>query len=460
MTLCCRRRSARRNLTHADFVENVAEVVVNEIDADVATWFAATRPDPCPICMEVPELGDESIGYSAVSTHSWENYDRCDGHGICRTCLRRYVEIKILDDGMSNVRCPGERCAYQLLPHDIDAALVNSQHQSRAKEMYEKLRNEHGGLRLQMLLASALKNEEESWVWRECQACPRCFVLVRRETGCNHLACRCGSHFCFVCGGQLHDWDAQGCCCDEFNLHKGKGRAFLAASLSLKSIAHPALGSCCEMVREETLRQLESIYNELVVGKWQHLVLAKLDHDHWCAGKEASKRSADLRAEKVAEAWACQEVLGTQKALEVRRTCESFGAVLYHGGVDVSLIPADCLQRGGDCGAEAFEGLLVHSIALARAEEGPEEHELESPEHNKVWEKFEDEYYIGAKGQRRAAHGARRRLCSETAWVAGSKISAKAPAHPRQQKRARMVGARCQIADARYVRSLRRSMRS
>jgi hypothetical protein len=41
-----------------------------------------------------------------------------------------------------------------------------------------------------------------------CQACPRCFVIIRKETGCNQIQCRCGTGFCYGCGAP-----SGSCCC-------------------------------------------------------------------------------------------------------------------------------------------------------------------------------------------------------------------------------------------------------
>jgi len=34
--------------------------------------------------------------------------------------------------------------------------------------------------------------------------CKRCKFVVERSQGCNKITCRCGFHFCYVCGA---DWD-------------------------------------------------------------------------------------------------------------------------------------------------------------------------------------------------------------------------------------------------------------
>jgi hypothetical protein len=30
--------------------------------------------------------------------------------------------------------------------------------------------------------------------------CPKCFIQIHKITGCNHMTCRCGQEFCYVCG--------------------------------------------------------------------------------------------------------------------------------------------------------------------------------------------------------------------------------------------------------------------
>jgi len=39
-----------------------------------------------------------------------------------------------------------------------------------------------------------------SWALDTCQACPSCFVVIRKEEGCDHIQCRCGAHFQYCCG--------------------------------------------------------------------------------------------------------------------------------------------------------------------------------------------------------------------------------------------------------------------
>eukprot|EP00931_Biecheleriopsis_adriatica_P120023 TRINITY_DN95175_c0_g1_i1.p1 TRINITY_DN95175_c0_g1~~TRINITY_DN95175_c0_g1_i1.p1 ORF type:complete len:422 (-),score=58.40 TRINITY_DN95175_c0_g1_i1:178-1422(-) len=39
------------------------------------------------------------------------------------------------------------------------------------------------------------------------RACPRCGHMVQKESGCNHMTCRCREHFCYICGQSLDEKD-------------------------------------------------------------------------------------------------------------------------------------------------------------------------------------------------------------------------------------------------------------
>eukprot|EP00930_Biecheleria_cincta_P069575 TRINITY_DN5729_c0_g2_i1.p1 TRINITY_DN5729_c0_g2~~TRINITY_DN5729_c0_g2_i1.p1 ORF type:complete len:348 (-),score=59.16 TRINITY_DN5729_c0_g2_i1:98-1141(-) len=181
---------------------------------------AARTAPACPICFEAEAA---KVEYASVANESWENSDRCDAHGICKPCLRRYVEVKVLEEGIWNLRCPGESCTYRLINDDISEAVVESERREEVLTLHSHLRNENFAPRLEEMLAcqrsvAADSTREldtcEAMLLAECQVCPNCCVLVRREGGCTHIVCRCGQDFCFGCGGPISD-DSDDCCCEE-----------------------------------------------------------------------------------------------------------------------------------------------------------------------------------------------------------------------------------------------------
>lgn len=38
--------------------------------------------------------------------------------------------------------------------------------------------------------------DEQGW-----KQCPKCRIFVEKNKGCDHIACRCGHHFCYKCLG-------------------------------------------------------------------------------------------------------------------------------------------------------------------------------------------------------------------------------------------------------------------
>ncbi|CAG8286910.1 unnamed protein product [Penicillium olsonii] len=37
---------------------------------------------------------------------------------------------------------------------------------------------------------------------KKWQRCTKCHFIVEKVDGCNHISCRCGYHFCYICGGR------------------------------------------------------------------------------------------------------------------------------------------------------------------------------------------------------------------------------------------------------------------
>ncbi|KIW17821.1 hypothetical protein PV08_05016 [Exophiala spinifera] len=65
---------------------------------------------------------------------------------------------------------------------------------------------------LQEILAAATENG-----WQRCYSCRR---LVELEVGCNHMTCRCGAEFCYLCGER---W--KHCTCPQWNEERLLARA-------------------------------------------------------------------------------------------------------------------------------------------------------------------------------------------------------------------------------------------
>merc|ERR1711957_568911 len=156
-----------------------------------------------------------------------------------------------------------------------------------------------------------------------------------------------------------------------------------------------------------------------VLRKWQCIVSKKLDVDLRCAGREARNRCAVLRTEKANAEWAHQQVVGTMKALQVRRACESFGVLFQHAVADNSTTCED-FKHFDQLQDTNFDRLLVNDISSAHAEEN--ETEWWENEGSRYEIDYEDELNTGSNNHRRAAHGARRHVF-ETVWTSSSRRS-------------------------------------
>lgn len=53
------------------------------------------------------------------------------------------------------------------------------------------------------------ESENKTWMTANTKPCPKCQWPVEKSSGCNHVTCRCGQHFCWLCGaatGLSHTW--------------------------------------------------------------------------------------------------------------------------------------------------------------------------------------------------------------------------------------------------------------
>jgi len=193
----------------------------------------------CGICFD--PIGDQRHRFQNVSNHSW-SHRRCSHlRNFCSGCLHGHVASRLSDNSW-NIRCPfvsqkGERCAYVLVETDLKT-ILNRPEDKTLLVQYERLRMaDHGEYLREILSSDSLShsgNDSDSnstqldtsegdcdsqrggfehWAGSSCQACPRCLVVVRKETGCDHMVCRCGTEFCFKCGGPYSEAVGPPCVC-------------------------------------------------------------------------------------------------------------------------------------------------------------------------------------------------------------------------------------------------------
>jgi len=182
----------------------------------------ALEASTCGICFDPLE---DRIQFMKFSNHSW-SHTRCSHlRNFCSGCLRGHVASR-LTDNCWNIRCPfvgskDERCPYVLVEADLKKVLKRPEDRSLLVQ-YENLRVADHGYYLRQILSSGKSSLDpessessgfENWAGASCQACPRCLVVVRKEDGCDHMVCRCGTEFCFRCGGPYCESLGPPCVC-------------------------------------------------------------------------------------------------------------------------------------------------------------------------------------------------------------------------------------------------------
>jgi len=117
------------------------------------------------------------------------------------------------------------------------------------------------------------------------------------------------------------------------------------------------------------------------------------------AARAERERAAAEQArieEEAAEEWARLQVHGTEEALQIRNACESFGFLLWQAGASVTN-PAALAQWQNR--TEAFDGQLVNSTEVARADDEGDDWDDNHLDNDKVF-LYDDESFALAKSQR------------------------------------------------------------
>ncbi|CAK9073067.1 unnamed protein product [Durusdinium trenchii] len=78
-------------------------------------------------------------------------------------------------------------------------------------------------------------DRDEVWIRRNAQHCPGCRGVVERNGGCNHMICRCGVHFCYVCGRLWQEHETQRGGMDFFNCRLPKAHTHRSGSKTQSS---------------------------------------------------------------------------------------------------------------------------------------------------------------------------------------------------------------------------------
>ncbi|SPJ72565.1 uncharacterized protein FTOL_02294 [Fusarium torulosum] len=177
-----------------------------------------------------------------------ETFEAPCSHKICRTCLGNWIQTSIRDESSFPLKCCG-----QIIPVAIENPLISEQqfngYEARKLELETPDRTYCSDTAcaafippssIEADIASCIRCEKETCVkckserhpdpcsglqddetrevfamaevegWRQCGQCQ---YMVSLSLGCNHISCRCGFQFCYVCGER---WKT--CDCPQFQV--------------------------------------------------------------------------------------------------------------------------------------------------------------------------------------------------------------------------------------------------
>jgi len=166
----------------------------------VATcWRKASEDEPqtvtCGACVKLGPLDMECGICGSLSARL--PVPACH-NDFCMGCLGKWICVQI-EDGIAHPSCPmpgcGEALSEPVIKHLGKRGLLSDGHQRRLQELRNAGKRD--------VLRHVLSGEDPAlteWAMTSTQACPHCFALVQKSTGCNHITCSCKGEFCYICG--------------------------------------------------------------------------------------------------------------------------------------------------------------------------------------------------------------------------------------------------------------------
>lgn len=292
-----------------DFEDEIQSLSDMDVNEDIRTSFEPSPYPPCGICFEAFRVTYSPISASQTAMTSSHlifglRLPCPQEHSYCQPCLVQYIRSKIAPDGdysgiidvtVFPIKCP--ECPEDTWPEgisdDIAQRILNEKdmllwHSQKLLDSIERhycpnvrcsaLVQIHEDPNEPMAICpvcqelmcvpcnatwhhdlsceefQALPEDERSpddqsvlimakaQNWRRCPTCSR---LVELTFGCNHIACRCGTHFCYKCGSL---WDRFASKCtrqpscdlwDENMLLEERERARVAERGRQQQLRHP-----------------------------------------------------------------------------------------------------------------------------------------------------------------------------------------------------------------------------
>ncbi|KAI3907944.1 hypothetical protein MKW98_003589 [Papaver atlanticum] len=208
----------------------------------------------CEICVELVPLNSK-----------FENIDTICSHNYCKNCIAKYIQVKVSQDNMSQIKCPNANCSVVLDTLSCRSILSENVFEKWCRVHCESavlLESSKGGFAYgrsycpyrdcsELVLNECVETNGSNKVtksncpnckklfcfhcmvpWKDNHRCvdrnesiididsndvlfienaklnkwvrcPSCYHYVERNQGCNTIVCRCKTVFCYSCGKKV-----------------------------------------------------------------------------------------------------------------------------------------------------------------------------------------------------------------------------------------------------------------
>ncbi|KAE8386426.1 hypothetical protein BDV23DRAFT_196444 [Aspergillus alliaceus] len=113
---------------------------------------------------------------------------------LTKVSIRRFEEKEMEHNDFNRTYCANPLCSRYILPNPVLLAIRTCPSCNMATCTTCK-RQAHTGVCIKEEIEVLELAKREGW-----QRCARCRNIVELKNGCNHITCRCGFEFCYLCG--------------------------------------------------------------------------------------------------------------------------------------------------------------------------------------------------------------------------------------------------------------------
>ena len=154
-------------------------------------------PIKCPYCNNI-DINEKNIRFCLSQYQDLELFRKFDHLSI------NYYIMQHPDEASC---CPTPGCDYAFIYEKVDdhfsCPLCEKEYCLKCKSDWHR-----GKTCKEYRKGLKNKNTDDSFYkfanGKKFKQCPYCKFWVEKNEGCNHIACRCGNHFCYKCGKKMN----------------------------------------------------------------------------------------------------------------------------------------------------------------------------------------------------------------------------------------------------------------